>query len=472
MVSHYVERARACISSAELGKAKDILSEVLKIDTQHTAARQLLYEVQQSLQKQQRGEHIRQLRQHAEEAITLKEFDDAGKFVEEAIRLDKTDPDLLNLRERIQQAKQRAQQVKKLLHLAEVAQESGEPRVFEKAVAEALALDPEDPQVRVLQASLIRLQAEQEKETRVRELLVAARREIATRQFDVAQEYILKAEVLDPHRNDIPSLRQMVIAGQEQEARKRQLQRLCAAIQQELETNNLLDARDLAEKALRTFPGEPALLRMKSAADSQLEAEERRRFVEARIGTASKLLEAGDVSRALSLIQEASRQFPTDPRLRDFLQTVREAVQQNSVKRDQLDLLAQARAAMQQKRFADAVEVLEAGQIKYPDLREVADLLSLARKEQELLAQKNKVADVSEQARTLVAQQAFGDALSLLEKTLVDTSDPSLQQFLQRVRAQAAEFEESLDALKKEAMALLESGHPAEALMKLQSHAR
>src|SRR5664279_2783830 len=36
MVSHYVDRARACISSAELSKAKDILSEVLRIDTQHT----------------------------------------------------------------------------------------------------------------------------------------------------------------------------------------------------------------------------------------------------------------------------------------------------------------------------------------------------------------------------------------------------------------------------------------------------
>src|SRR5664280_2249257 len=331
MVSHYVDRARACISGAELSKAKDILSEVLKIDTQHTAAKQLLYEVQQSLQKQQRGEQIRQLRQHAEEAIALKQFGDASKFVDQAIKLDRTDPDLLNLREQIQQVKQRAEQVKKLLHLAEVAQQTGELGVFQRAVADALELDPEDPQARVLQASLIRLQAEQEKEAKVKELLVAARREIAARKFDAAQEYIHKAEALDPHRNDIPALKQMVLAGQEQETRKRQLQQLCGAIQQELEANNLRIARDLADKALRAFPGEPALVRMKSAADSQLETEERRRFVEARIAAASKLLDAGEASRALSLIQEASRQFPTDTRLREFLQTVRQAVQQNSV---------------------------------------------------------------------------------------------------------------------------------------------
>ena len=471
MVSHYVDRARACISGAELSKAKDILSEVLKIDTQHTAAKQLLYEVQQSLQKQQRVEQVRQLRQHAEGAIALKQFDDASKFVDQAIKLDRTDPDLLNLREQIEQVKQRAEQVKKLLHLAEMAQQTGELGVFQRAVADALELDPEDPQARILQASLIRLQAEQEKEAKAQEWLSAARREIAARKFDAAQESIHKAEELDAHRNDIPALKQMVLAGQEQETRKRQLQQLCAAIQQELETNNLKIARDLADKALRAFPGEPALVRMKSAADSQLEAEERRCFVEARIAAASKFMDAGDVNRALSLIQEASRQFPTDIHLRDFLQTVRQAVQRNSVQREQTEMLAQARDAMQEKRFTEAVEILEAGQIKHPDLRDIAHLLAIAREEQELQVQKSKVADVSEQARALVAHQAFGDALSLLEKTVVDTSDPSLQKFLQNVRAQAAEFDASLDALKQEAMALLDAGHPAEALMKLQSQA-
>ena len=104
-------------------------------------------------------------------------------------------------------------------------------------------------------------------------------------------------------------------------------------------------------------------------------------------------------------------------------------------------------------------------------MRDIGELLSLARKEQELLTKKNKVANVSEQARTLVEHQAFGDALSLLEKTLVDTSDTGLRQFLEKVRAQAAEFDASLDVLKQEVVALLDAGHSAEALTKLQSQA-
>ncbi len=238
LVSHYVERARACISSAELGQAKEILSEVLKIDTQHTAAKQLLYEVQQSLQQQQRNERIRQ----------------------------------------------------------------------------------------------------QEKDAKVQEFMGAARREIAARKFEVALEYIHQAEQLDPHRNDIPALKQMVLAGQEQETRKRQLQQLCSAIQQELEANNLRIARDLADKALRAFPAESSLLRMKSAVESQIEAEERRQYIEDQILSASKSLENGKANRALSIMQKAVRQFPADTRLRDFFQIVRQVVQQDPLKRDRFDL--------------------------------------------------------------------------------------------------------------------------------------
>ena len=471
MVSDFVERARECISSAELGRAKDLLSEVLKIDTQHTAAKQLLYEVQQSIQKQQRLEHIRQLQQLAREAIIQKQFDDAIRFVDQAIKLDPTDPDSLNLREHIQQAKQTALQVKKLLHLAEVAQQTGELGVFQRAVADALELDPDDPQARVLQASLIRLQAEQEKEGEIQELLSAARRDIAARKFDDAQTHLLKAEGLDPQRDDIPALKQLVLAGHQQEARTRQLQQFCQEVQRELEANNLRLARDLADRALRAFPGEPALLRMKSASESQLEAEQRRKYIEEQIASASRWLELSEPGKALLIVQEASRQFPTDTRLRDFLQMVRQAVQEDAIKRGQLALLSQARDEMQRKRFEDAIEILEAGQIKYPDLRDIADLLSLARKEQELLVKKKKVADIIERTRTLLTRSAFGEALALLEKGMVEIPDPGLEQLLQTVRTQSAEFDADLDTLKKETNALLDSRCSAEALrtMRLQA---
>jgi PEGA domain len=132
-------------------------------------------------------------------------------------------------------------------------------------------------------------------------------------------------------------------------------------------------------------------------------------------------------------------------------------------------VLAQAREEMRQKHFGEAVEILEAGQIKYPDLSEIGDLLTLARREEELLVRKDGIAAVSTQARALLTQHAFSDALSLLQRALASTLDPSLEQLLRSAQAQAAEFDASLDTLKNETMARLEAGHYAEALNELRS---
>src|SRR5262249_3160547 len=64
MVSDYVDRAKQAVEKADLSKAKEILQVVLKVDTQHSVAKELMAEVQQRMQRQQRGEQIKQLRGH------------------------------------------------------------------------------------------------------------------------------------------------------------------------------------------------------------------------------------------------------------------------------------------------------------------------------------------------------------------------------------------------------------------------
>src|SRR5438105_7620469 len=60
MVLEYVEAAKVALSKAELNKAKDLLQQVIKVDTKHITARELMKEVQQQMLVQQRNEQIRQ----------------------------------------------------------------------------------------------------------------------------------------------------------------------------------------------------------------------------------------------------------------------------------------------------------------------------------------------------------------------------------------------------------------------------
>jgi eukaryotic-like serine/threonine-protein kinase len=469
MVSDLVDEARSSIAKAQLTRAKDLLSEVLRIDTQNPTAKQLLYEIQQTLQKAARGEKVQQLRSQAEEAISAKQLEHAASLLDQAIKLDSTDPDLFSLREQIEQAKSRAQQVKKLLTLAKVAQQTGELVVAKKAVDDALALDPQDTDARMMQSVVARQLVEYEKRRQIQQFLEAARREIAAHQFASAQENVAKAKAIDSAYPEIPGLEKMLKAGLEQEARQRELAQLCSQIEQELNANRPKAARDIAATAMRKFPGEQNIVRLKAAAEAAIEKEERRAYVDERMSTASRLIESGEATRALRLLKDVEREYPTDLRLREYLEVVRQAAAREKAEREKAQLLQQARSAMRGKSFAQAISVLEGGLVQFPEDAEIKDLLKAARDEFELLEKKKQVEEVGKQAQDLLHARAHTDAIRLLERTAAQVSDPELANLLQYARQEAQKFRAGMQQASEQATQMLNLGQHSEAVTFLEA---
>jgi serine/threonine-protein kinase len=157
MLSEYVEQAKVSIEKQELSKAKELLQQVLKVDTQHHEAKELMREVQQRLQLQQRSEQIRELRSRAEGALAQQLYDDALACAEQALTLDRTNPDLLSLRDQAQVARDRRKkledaltdQVQDALHRQDYAAAG-------KLVSDALLQSPDDSVLLKLQAQVAR----------------------------------------------------------------------------------------------------------------------------------------------------------------------------------------------------------------------------------------------------------------------------------------------------------------------------
>ena len=61
---------------------------------------------------------------------------------------------------------------------------------------------------------------------------------------------------------------------------------------------------------MRKFAGEERLVRLKAAADEAYEQQERRTYIEQHILSASRLVDEGQASSALKLLQDAERLFP------------------------------------------------------------------------------------------------------------------------------------------------------------------
>src|SRR5262249_30199980 len=147
----------------------------------HSVAKELMAEVQQRMQRQQRGEQIKQLRGHAEEAMAQKSYDDALAYAEQALTLDKTNPELINLRDIVAAAKVKKDKTDKSISTAEKCKADGDLEAAVKALDDALAVDAEHSKARTLHAQYSKELKERSKQKELQSYIDEARKDISAR---------------------------------------------------------------------------------------------------------------------------------------------------------------------------------------------------------------------------------------------------------------------------------------------------
>ncbi len=186
LIDEHVATAKTLVAKSELPKAKELLLQVLRLESHHSVAKDLLAEVQQLLQKQQRNEQVRQLRSHAEEMFSQQLFTEGLSSLDQAIALDKTNAELLDLRKVMADAKAKREAAAEALRRAESAQQSGKLDNALALIEEALKKDPDNAQLKAMHSSLSAELAEQNRQQKVQGLLDEARKGIAARKFSQA----------------------------------------------------------------------------------------------------------------------------------------------------------------------------------------------------------------------------------------------------------------------------------------------
>ena len=258
VVSEYVDRARGLMERQRLQDAKELLQQVLRVDTSHSVAKELMHEVQQRMQRQVRGEQVRQLRGHAEDAFAQKAYDDALAYVEQALSLDKTNTELINLRELVRTAKEKKDKAAMALRKAESAQQSGDLDNAMKAVEEAIAADADNTQAKALHAAISRELAEHSKQRELQGILDEARRSISSRRYTAAFDVLKKAEEIDPASPEVHTLMNLASSGRDQESKRKEMEKIVSEIEEALNQDNYAVAVSRADEALQKYPSDPA----------------------------------------------------------------------------------------------------------------------------------------------------------------------------------------------------------------------
>jgi serine/threonine-protein kinase len=457
MVSEYVVRAKDSIEKSELGKAKELLQQVLRVDTQHSLAKELMYEVQQKLQKQQRGEQIRQLRAHAEDAIQQKAYADALSYLDQALTLDKSNTELASLRDQIREAQDKKKKLDEALRRAESAQQMGDLEAAAKAVAEALAADPDNIQAKTLEASISKELEETRTQREVQGLLEEARKSISARKFTSAFDVLTKAEKLDPASPEVHALKSLASSGRDQETRRRDLDKLTGEIQDLLNKDNYVAASERADAALQKFPSDPGLLKLKSLSDKQRETTERRKFVEEQVAAANKLVGDGKAAEALAVLEKAVQKMPGERRLTSLLAVVRDSAEREQTEQRRNLYIHQAKEAIAKKHYEEAARILEEAQEELEGSAEINDLLQFARDEATFQAKRKTIDAAAEEAQRLIGEGEYESAVGLLESTMKQTPDEELRVVLTEAKRHVAEFKQKVEAAVARGQRLLEA---------------
>ncbi len=469
VVSEYVDRARVSMEKQELQRAKELLQQVLRVDTSHSIAKELMHEVQQRMQKQVRGEQIRQLRSHAEDAFAQKMYDDALAYVEQALSLDKTNTELMNLRDLVKEAKQRKDRAVQALRKVESAQQSGDLETAISAAEEAIAADPENTQAKALHAAISRELAERARQRQVQGLLEEARRDISSRKFTAAFEVLKKAESLDPVSPEVHTLLNLASSGREQEARRKEMDKIVSDIEDALSRDDYAAACARADEALHKFPSDPGLLKLKALAEKQREAGEKKKFVEEQIGAARKLLDAGKPADALAALERAGKKVPGDSRLQSLLAIVRESAEREKTERTKEEFIAKAKECLRRKDYDGAVVVLEMAQAQIEGSAEITDLLQFAREEATQHARRKKVEAAAAEAQRLISEEEYERAVAVLEATLREAPDEELRVVLADAKRHVEEHEKKVQTAIFQAQRLLEARKVDDAVRLLEA---
>jgi eukaryotic-like serine/threonine-protein kinase len=467
-LNEYLAAAEEARAAGQLSRAKEQLLQLLKIDRQNVRANDILREVQQEIQKQQRGEQARELQSEAEKAVTRGELGEALVFLDLAVELDKTNSEIVRLRDSVRENKERSDKVRELLHRAEMAREAGDLDEARRALEEAVAIDGTSTEVRALQAAIAHEIAERDKQLKLQQYIGDARKQISARRFTAALELLKEAELIDSAIPGLQELTNLALTGQQQEKQRRDLERLTTEIEDALHRNDYDKACAKAVEGLSSYPDDRGLKKLKAVAEKELAAREKRRYVEETISRAQKLVKESKPDAALATLQEALEKYPAELGLQSLIALVRENVERERIEHKKSECIQKAREAIRRKEFAEAISLLEATRQELQS-SDLDDLLQFAQDEAASHAKRQRVDRVAEQAHRLNLGERYEEAIQLLEATLKEVPDQELEIILSHSQRHVEEFNRNVQEAISNAQRLMQQNRYVEAVKFLEA---
>ncbi len=412
-VSALLETARRLAEEQQFTGARTVLLQAQQIDPGNLDIKALMNDVQDRLNRLQRGEQLRQIVEQAQTALAERRWDDAIIGFQQAQNID-TD-NLFGLNERLQEAQENRLQQQKIAALWEQARDArsrGDLTGAQEFLGQAVRIDEHSTDLRNAYSLILREIRRKQQTIQVEELLRIAQESFSNRHYTEVISRLREAAEIDPAHAEVQQLLFTAVTRQKEQQRQHLLEKIAAEIQDSLDRDDFAQAQDRIARGLDTLPGEGLLLRLKAEAELRKREFDTQQVVRIVVLRAQELF-AEHPEQALEAIERGLEQAAGNGTLlqaKARVQAHLRTIEQNSARAESL---LQAHVAMEARNFAEAGRVLDDAILRHGTNEDLDQLLTMAKQEQ--AKEEQKQAKVREAAEACAAVE---EAIAAFDRSL------------------------------------------------------
>jgi len=449
-IAELLAASRVAVEAQEYVRAQQFLTQILRIDSQHGEAKELIAGIDRHLSLVKVRQRVGQLRRIAEEAIEARNWDQARSACVEALQLDAADAGITSLLDRANTGKQKKEHIQKLLRDAESARQASNYEAARVFAGKALEFDPADSRILAVCKALERESEEARKRAQLRRLLLAVQDDLSASRLGDASRALTEAGSLSSSDPELLRLRDELGAATRQQERKRLVEALQEKAALAITFEQLRDVASEVRAALEQLPAEPTLLRLKMEIDPRLREYENRRLIAEVTAACAQLSPAAAIQR----IREALAKLPGNADLLQLESAISQRLAREGRERLLAEYLAKARALLEEHLYIETVRLLEHGEREGLSSPELTELMNLAKTSAAERISQDLIERTFVEAKRLFDEQNYEEVLRLVPPVLERIDEPSLRRLLEEATSRQRALDSRVEQVAAEAQRL------------------
>jgi eukaryotic-like serine/threonine-protein kinase len=419
-----VVQARELSEHGEYSQSRDLLRQVLQIDSTNTQARNLLDKVNSELRRSLLRPKLQQQVEKGRALLAEGKSQEAKAEAEIVLQLDSSFEPGQELLNEVQEEINRARQLAEWMDAAKQRMAQGMLEEAEELLFKVLEVEPANPEAKSFQLQVSHEKAERLKRLRLFEKIQLARGLWTQQNYGECIQLLLELQKEFSDEEEIPRLLE---TAREDQANQQRSQGLADA-RSMLASRRYDECKALLADLQKQFPGDDEILGLqKKVIDDQRKQQRSQAVTEAR-----GLLAARRYDDCDALLNSILEQFPGDE---EVLQLQKHVLEDQRMQR-RAQSVAEARSLFAARRYDSCGSLLDSLLKEFPNDEEILQLQKNVVEDQ----RKQRMLESLSEVRNLLAAKRYDDSISRLtslQKEFPDEDD--IARLLENAQADKAE---------------------------------